>query len=82
MAAHCSVLGGESHGQRSPVQSVAQSQTRLQQLSTLPALEALGSQGGDKMALRISLPRTRDCHSEQGNSDREEKYRLSQIGGL
>ena len=67
---------------RARVQTVAQSQTWLKQLSTLPALEALGSQCGDKMSLRICLPRTRDCHSEQSNPDREEKYRLSHIGGL
>ena len=57
-------------------------QTRLKRRSTLPAPEALGSQRGENTALRTCPPWTRGCRSEQSNSDREEKCRLSHTGGL
>ena len=67
---------------RARAHGVTQHQTQLKRCSTLPALEALGSQRGENMALRICPPWTRGCRSEQSNSDREEKCRLSPTGGL
>ena len=67
---------------RARAHGVTQRQTQLKRCSTLPALEALGSQRGENMALRICPPWTRGCRSEQSNSDREEKCRLSPTGGL